>query len=109
MIEVLSEGQLEDLKTTHDVLLTYFSPPTCNVGESLFDKVVGVLEGLPVAAAQVDTSARPAIAGQHLVLAYPTIIVFVFGREFGRLSRIISIGDIEHMLDRAVAIVSDSD
>jgi len=109
MIEVLSDSQLEDLKTTHDVLLTYFSPPTCNVGESLYDKVVAVLEGLPVAAAQVDTSAHPAIAGQHLVLAFPTILIFVYGREFGRLSRIISVAAIEDMLDRALAIVSDSD
>lgn len=109
MIAISSEDQFTELKTTNDVLLAYFSPPTCNVGESLFDKVAGVLEGLPVAAAHVDTSANPAVAGQHLVLAFPTIIVFVYGREFGRLSRIISIGDVEDMLARALALTHDSD
>ena len=109
MIAISSEAHLIELKTTNDVLFTYFSPPTCNVGESLFDKVAGVLEGLPVAAAHVDTSANPAVAGQHLVLAFPTIIVFVYGREFGRLSRIISIGDVEDMLARALALTGDSD
>lgn len=108
MIAISSEAQFNDLKTTHDVLLAYFSPPTCNVGESLFDKVVGVLEGLPVAAAHVDTSANPAVAGQHLVLAFPTIIVFVYGREFAKLSRIISINDVQDMLARAVEIVNDA-
>lgn len=108
MIAVSSENQLEDLKAANDVLLVYFAPPTCNVGESLLDKVVAVLADRPVAAAQVDTSANPAIAGQHLVLAFPTIIVFIFGREFERLSRIISIGDLERALDRAVTIVSDA-
>lgn len=109
MIAISSEAQLNDLKTAHDVLLAYFSPPTCNVGESLFDKVIGVLEGLPVVAAHVDTSANPAVAGQHLVLAFPTIIVFLYGREYGRLSRIIAMSDVEDILARAVAIVNDSD
>jgi len=109
MITVSSETQLEELKAANDVLLTYFAPPTCNVGESLFDKVVTVLAGRPVEAAQIDTSANPAIAGQHLVLAFPTIIIFIFGREFERLSRIISIGDLERALDRAVTIVLDAD
>ncbi len=109
MISISSESQLNELKTTNDVLLAYFSPPTCNVGESLFDKVVGLLQDLPVTAAQVDTSTNPAVAGQHLVLAFPTIIVFLYGREYGRLSRIISMSDLEDMLARAVAIVNDND
>ncbi|MEZ4458980.1 MAG: hypothetical protein R3E66_04490 [bacterium] len=108
MIEVTNEAHLADLKATNDVLLVYLAPPSCNVGESLLDKVTDVLAGRSVGAAHVDTSAHPAIAGQHLVLAFPTILVFVYGREFDRLSRIISIADLERSLDRATAIVSDN-
>jgi thioredoxin-like negative regulator of GroEL len=104
MIHITSETQLDELKQNHDVLLVYFAPPSCNVGVSLYDKVVDVLKDRPVTAAQVDTSLNPAIAGQHLVLAFPTIVVFIYGREFERLSRIISIGTLEDVLDRAVAI-----
>ena len=107
MIEVLSETQLGELKAAHEVLLAYFAPPTCSVGESLVDKVAALLDGRLVGAARIDTSASPAIAGQHLVLAFPTIIVFIFGKEFGRLRRILSMHDVEQMLDRAVAMAGD--
>lgn len=107
MIDISKEKQLDDLKTAHDVLLVYFSPPTCSVGESLVDKVEVALEGRPIGAARVDTSASPAISGQLLVLAFPTIIIFVYGKEFARLSRIISMGDVEHALDRALVAISD--
>ena len=107
MIDVISEAQLEELKAANDVLLVYLAPPTCNVGESMIDKVSALVSGHSVAAAHVDTSAHPAISGQHLVLAFPTILVFVYGREFDRLSRIISMGDLERSLGRALDIVND--
>lgn len=109
MTPIDSETCLSDLKNEHNVLVAYFAPPTCNVGESIQHKVDAAGQSRGVAVGHVDTASHPAIAGQHLVLAYPTILVFVFGREFQRFSRIISMGDLEEALDRALAIVADAD
>ncbi|AWV89351.1 thioredoxin family protein [Bradymonas sediminis] len=105
MIELSSLAQLDALKSEHEVLLVYFTPPSCSVGVSLFDRVSAQVQARAVSAARVDTTAYPAIAGQHLVLAFPTILVFVYGREFERLSRVFSMSDVERALERALEIV----
>jgi len=106
MLTVTDEAELDGLKQAHDVLVVYFTTQVCNVGEAIFPKVYRLLEtrGLPLAT--VDTTALPAISGQHLVFVVPTLLVFVFGRELARFSRHLSMAEVEAAIDRAVELTA---
>ena len=80
-------------------LVVYFSTPTCNVCKVLRPKVEGLVREYPgVEFLYVDSSSAPAVAGQHVVFAVPTIVLFMEGRELRRFSRNLSLDDFERTL-----------
>lgn len=82
------------------MLLAYFSTPQCNVCEVLRPKVEELLKEYPsVEFLFVDSISHPAVSGQHLVFAAPTIILFMDGREMQRYSRNLAMYDLERALD----------
>ena len=92
------------LDTIHKipVLVVYFSYPTCNVCRVLRPKVEEMLQYYPeIDFLYIDIHRNPVIAGQHLVFAAPTIIIFLSGKEMKRLSRFISITELQNYLDIA--------
>jgi thioredoxin-like negative regulator of GroEL len=105
MHTLTDEAEFEALKGEHDVLVAYFTRDTCSVGESVFPKVAAQLEGSEVPLVSVDVTALPSVAGQHMVFAVPTLLVFVFGREFARHARIFSLSQVEDAVERARAVV----
>ncbi len=85
------------------LLLAYFSIPACNVCVVLRPKVERMAaEHAGVEFMYVDSSMYPDVAGQHVVFAAPTVIVFMEGREVARFSRSVSVGEIEAVLERVV-------
>ncbi|MDT8323883.1 MAG: thioredoxin family protein [Bacteroidota bacterium] len=81
-------------------LVAYFSTPTCTVCKVLRPKIEAmVAERSGVEFLYVDSSLYPAVAGQHMVFAVPTIVLFVDGRERRRFSRNLSVEDFGRSLD----------
>jgi len=89
-----------------ELLVAYFSTPTCNVCKVLRPKVDELCERLGVPGVFVDTVALPATAGQRLVFAVPTVIVFGDRRELQRYGRHLSLSDLEGTLTRLVELLT---
>ena len=101
MIQIENEAQYNDLLEESPIVLAYFSTPQCNVCKDLLPKVETMLEEHALPGVYVDTTALPAISGQLLVLAVPSLIVFVYGKETARFARHFGMRDLEASLERA--------
>ena len=89
---------MQRIQSAH-ALVAYFSTPTCNVCKVLRPKVEEMVAGMPgIDFAYVDSEQHPAVAGQHMVFAVPTIILFMEGREMRRFSRNLSLDDLDRSL-----------
>ncbi|MBE0643801.1 MAG: thioredoxin family protein [Bacteroidetes bacterium] len=103
MTDTTSDTLFEAIRTT-PMLVAYFSTPQCNVCKVLRPKVEEMLRDYPgVDFLYVDSTSHPAVAGQHLVFAAPTIIIFMEGREMRRYSRNLAMHDLERDLEMMTA------
>ncbi len=85
-------------------VLAYFSFEGCSVCKALRPKVEAMLADYPaIQFLYIDTKDHPATAGQFLVFAAPTIILFENGREIRRWSRNLGMGQLQSTLDRLTA------
>ena len=85
----------------HPVLVTYFSHDECNVCKVLKPQIQEIVSQFDeVGFLYVNTKENMEIAGQFMVFAVPTIILFYEGREAKRYSRHISLRDFEDFLGR---------
>jgi len=83
------------------VLVTYFSHDECNVCKILKPQVKEITDGFDQADfLYMNTKESMEIAGQYMVFAVPTIILFFDGREAKRYSRHISLHDFKSFLER---------
>lgn len=81
------------------LLVVYFSTPECTVCKVLRPKVEHMVTEYPeIRFLYVDSSRHPDVAGQHIVFAVPTIILFSEGREMRRFSRNLSLDDLDRGL-----------
>lgn len=101
MMSLTDKAELETLKRQHDIVVAYFTANTCDVGEALLPKVSDLLEASDVKGVVISTYEWPTISGQLLVLVVPTIVLFVCGREFDRMSRHLSLAQVEASIARA--------
>ena len=82
-------------------LLVYVSFPQCTVCVSLLPKMKSLLQDYDhVQFLYVDSSKFPAVSGQLLVFAAPTVILFHQGKEVKRWSRVFSVDHVRQELDR---------
>lgn len=92
------------------LVLGYFSTPDCNVCRSLLPKVKQLLSRYPrFTFVYVDTAQHPFLAGQHMVFAVPTLILFVQGREWKRMSRFVNLPELEAALQQLQSQVPDNE
>ena len=98
MIPIESKDQLNQLMGAEEVLVVYFSSVDCNVCHSVLPKIESLLEEVPVKIAKVEATKFVDLAGQHLVFAMPTVLVFQNGKEILRESRFIDFQKIERLM-----------
>lgn len=93
---------LESLILEHAALLVYFSSPTCNVCKVLRPKVMeqAALHYPLIGRIHVDLSITPEIGAHFHVLAAPTVILFLEGKEFIRKYRTISVDGLMQEIKR---------
>ncbi|MBN2722535.1 MAG: thioredoxin family protein [Deltaproteobacteria bacterium] len=92
---------LDEIKKT-PMNLAYFSTPQCNVCKALKPKIISLIEEnfSKVNFIYVDTTEKPELSGQLSIFTVPTIILFVEGRESVRLSRNLSLFELEKTISR---------
>ena len=83
-------------------LLVYFSSESCNVCKVLKPKAKDLLDEkfplmIPV---YVDIEKSPLISGQNRIFTIPTILLYFEGKESLRVSRNISIAELENSIGR---------
>lgn len=98
MIPIESKAHLTQLLESEDILVVYFSSVDCNVCHAVRPKLEALLSDVPVKIAQVESAKFIEIAGQHLVFAMPTVLIFQEGKEILRESRFIDFEKIERLM-----------
>jgi len=92
---------IEERIQSAELLVAYFSHDDCQVCKVLKPRVQQLSESLAnVEFLYVDVRAYPAVSGQYLVFAVPTVIIFTHGREQRRFSRHFSADEISTTLQR---------
>jgi thioredoxin-like negative regulator of GroEL len=102
MTDVRHLQELKEGIQNRQMVLGYFSTPTCNVCKVLKPKIKELLKQnfQKVHFFYVDIETVPEAQGEYMVFAVPTIIVFVEGKEIKRFSRHIGVGEVEDILNR---------
>lgn len=100
MRAITSAAELESLLQTHPLFVAYFSSEGCNVCKVLKPKISALIDRLEIPGAYIDSASLPEVAGQHLVLAIPTTLVFQMGRAGDRFGRHLSMHQLEATLSR---------
>lgn len=105
MKEIETEDEFSQKKSESALMLAYFSTPTCNVCKSLRPQVAQLIREYDVEGIYVDTETFPSVSGQLLVFAVPTMVLFVYGKEFGRFGRHLSMGELAASIERVKKII----
>ncbi|MCG8427743.1 MAG: thioredoxin family protein [Chromatiales bacterium] len=86
----------------HRATLIWFTGPDCRVCQDLKPKIAQLIsEQFPqIHCFQVDCAASPALSAQRQIFTVPTLLVYLEGQEFIRLSRSFSPAQLAAELDR---------
>ncbi|GFR35425.1 thioredoxin family protein [Thermobrachium celere] len=86
--------------------ILYFSSNTCNVCHALYPKIEEVVLNYPnIKLAEVEITDVPESAGEYSIFSFPTILVFIDGKEIARKSRIVIIDDFQATIDKYYSLV----
>ena len=87
-------------------VLVYFSSPACSVCHSLKPKVFAAAAERyeKMTCAEVDISLSPEVGAKLNILAAPTVVIFLDGKEFVRKSRAFSVDGLLDEVERPYTI-----
>ncbi len=92
----------------NEIVFILFSDTGCNVCLSIYPDIE-ILERKygRIKFISADPSQDQSMVGQFLVLTYPTILVYVDGKETYRFERLFSLDDIDSKLSRLESLYYD--
>ena len=101
---------LQDSIKHEKACLLYFSSPSCNVCQVLRPKIMQTIDTKfpKIKTLHVDLSVTPEIGSQFQVLAAPTVILFLEGKEFIRKYRTMSVDGLMQEIQRPYIILMES-
>ncbi len=104
---IRSQEELDQALQENIAALLYFSSPQCNVCQVLRPKIMQELQTRfpQIARLHVDLSQTPEIGPKYQVLAAPTVILFLEGKEFVRKYRTISVEGLMQEIQRPYEIL----
>jgi thioredoxin 1 len=112
MSEILisSKEELDNGIKENMACLVYFSSPTCNVCQVLRPKIMEEFEKhyKEMKLYHVDLSITPEIGSELQVLAAPTVIIYLEGREFIRKYRNMSVDGLLQEVQRPYSMMMES-
>jgi thiol-disulfide isomerase/thioredoxin len=101
---VIKISHLEALRqviSEKPMVVALVSDMDCNVCLAITPELMAMEEHFPeVTFVSLDTKEVPAVAGEHLVFVYPTLILFAEGKETVRYERVFSMLDVEAHIER---------
>ncbi|MDP4126998.1 MAG: thioredoxin family protein [Bacillota bacterium] len=97
-ILIKSKEQLKQFVEQEEPIILYFSSRDCNVCHAVFPKLMNIIDPQSVRVAKINIDEHLEIAGQLLVFAVPTILIFHEGKEILRESRFIDFQKVERTL-----------
>jgi len=105
--DIYSLSGLEQEISSNPAAAVYFSAPHCNVCKVLKPKLQEMLEeNYPeFRLLYVDIEKSPLIAGQQRIFSIPTLLVFFGGKEFYRISRNISLEELNKTISRPYGLM----
>jgi len=101
---------LEDIIQSEVATLLYFSSPSCGVCQVLRPKIMeAVAKEFPkMKTVHIDLSITPEIGSHFQVLAAPTVILFLEGKEFIRKYRNMSVDGLMQEIQRPYSMLMES-
>ena len=107
MIKVMSRiDEIEELIQKENIVVGLFSDLGCNVCLAITPELEKLSEVYPkVTFMSVDVKLEPQLVSQYLVLVYPTLILYTQGKEAVRYERLISLDQLEAVIERYDAII----
>lgn len=105
-------GEISELKTIiseNSAVITYFYNDSCAPCKALRPKIMEMVSSRfsKLDLVFIDSEKNPTIASNYNVFASPTIIVFFDSRETIRVSKYVSISDLESKIGRYYSILFD--
>lgn len=100
--DIISLENYQKIIKDNDGVLIYFSHEQCNVCKVLKPKVEDMLtEQFPkINMFYADTVKHPEIAAQNSIFTVPTLVIYIDGKEFLRVSRNVSIMELKEKIQR---------
>ena len=105
-LNLSSDNDFNRLLAEERAVLFYFATDSCSVGEALDPKVRALLkEKFPeVWFVWVDMNLYPRISADQNVFVEPTLLFFVDGKEYIRISRNIHLADLDVSIQRIYSL-----
>lgn len=105
--EVITLKEFEQLVSTEQALLVYFSTDMCQVCKVLKPKINALVqEEFPLLMPlYIDSTKLPGIAGQYRIFTAPTILVFFEGHETIRKNRNIGVDELKREIQRPYSLL----
>lgn len=98
----METSALKEIIATEVAVAVYFSAPNCGVCHALKPKVEALFSrefpAIKFIHVEIDTS--PGISGEYSVFSAPTLLVFFEGKEFLRKVRLMSIQELQDIIER---------
>lgn len=101
MLILNSNNEIKDFISTNQMVVLYFTVEGCNVCKVLLPKIEEMLQRYPnVKLAKIDVSKTLEAAGAYSIFAYPTMLLYIEGKEYARESRYVSVEGFEETIRR---------
>jgi len=109
MIQISTNNQIDEIISTGEPVLIYFSGENCSVCKVLKPKIDNeISNNFPeIKIYEVKADLYKEIASKFLVFSIPTILVFFDSKEFFRKGRNISISSFINELERPYSLFTN--
>lgn len=104
---ITSFENLQSVLTTNTIVLLYFSTTSCSVGVALEPKIKNLISSnFPnISVFNVDMNFSPDIAAKYDAFVEPTIIIFFYGKETIRRSRVIGVNELREAVEKRYKLI----
>lgn len=105
--ELTSIGQAEEILKKETAALIYFYSDSCAPCVSLRPKVTELVNSTfpKMKLVFVNSAIYPMLAAHFNVFSNPTLLIFFEGKEYNRLSKYVSISQLEEVIERPYSMV----
>lgn len=99
-MQLASQAQFNMLCTQAQPTMFYFTKPQCIGCQTIFSKLVNLVEPYALALCKVDVDEFQDIAKQMSIFNHPTLVIMLNGKEVCREVRFIQFEKVKHMCEQ---------